>query len=358
MFYIKGRLLNSLNYNLAKNEREWRIKNVYRRELGYSFLQRLLISASVGPVIINSYIAILILGISFGLLLGSNDHQNIVRSDSDIANLVSYFSALWTVQAAISGLIYPIVISFVTFLLQRRHSAKASFDVYLNDTLAILSGVSGLSLILIMAIQHLLLSKVSNQIAMLWMAIDTLWFVVNLTGTIWFLTRTFEYLRPDTRAKIFTKYAINVVLPREVKEYLRTYLYSNASELGLLPGLNLNRLNMAREPSVVFGDFGIGTGVEEVIINIKGKRYFVDAHFRILKVVIKRWLERANSAYDNQEKPGSFLERFEIPLLIFPLHPGEEYRGHTPICRIEGNVHLSRWEKFLTKLSFSLHRAP
>jgi len=358
MLNIKGKLFDSLSYHLTKEEREWRIKNIYRRELGYSLLQRFLISASEIPLIINSFIAILVLGITFGLLLGSNGTHNIVRPDLDIANLASYFSALWTVQAAISGLIYPIVISFVTFLLQRRHSAKASLDVYLNDTLAILSGVSGLSLILVMAIQHLLLSKAAHQIVTISVKIDILWFVVNLGGTIWFLTRTFEYLRPAVRSQIYTRYAINIVLPREVKEYLREYLYSNAPEQGLLPGLNLNRLSMEREPSVVFGDFFTGTSKEEVVINIKGKRYFVDVYFQILKIAIKRWLGRANSAYANQTRTGSFLDRQQIPLLIFPLHPGEEYRGHTPICRIEGNVHLSRLEKLLIKVSFSLQKHP
>ncbi len=270
MFNIKGRLLNSLSYHLIKEEHKWR-KNNYRREIGYSFLRRFLLSISDNPIIVNIYVSLLVLGITIGLLIGLNDPHSEGQS-SEISTLASYFTTLWTVQAAISGLIYPIVISFVTLLLQRRHSAKSSLDVYLNDTFAILSGVSGLSLILVMAIQHWLLVKANNDVIIKWMLwVDIPWFVIILIGTIWFLSRSFEYLRPDVRAEIYRKYAINVVFPREVNEYLRTLYYSTAPEQGLLRGLDLDRSDEVKGQLVVFGDFGLRTGVEEVGIDIKEK---------------------------------------------------------------------------------------
>ncbi|WP_204265210.1 hypothetical protein, partial [Klebsiella pneumoniae] len=51
-------------------------------------------------------------------------------SDWKVAEQLSHFSTVWTMQATLAALVYPIVISFVAVYLQRRPAAEAFVHLY------------------------------------------------------------------------------------------------------------------------------------------------------------------------------------------------------------------------------------
>ena len=153
-----------------------------------------------------------------------------------LPRLDQHFFTLWTVQATIAAMIYPIVIGFVALLLQRRHSAKASLQIYLHDSAAILAGLSALFLVFAMGVQYFFIAMAGKQVLANWLILDGIWFLVNVVGVIWFLARTFDYLRPERRADIVRDYTINHVWPAEMRRNLEYNFFHRAIDYGWLPG--------------------------------------------------------------------------------------------------------------------------
>lgn len=63
------------------------------------------------------------------------------------AEFAAYIGTLWSVQATIAALAYPIVIAFVAVLLQRRAAAKLSLQLYLRESAALTAGISSIALV-------------------------------------------------------------------------------------------------------------------------------------------------------------------------------------------------------------------
>ncbi len=127
-----GRLLNTLSYRLRCELREWRKANGTLRENAWPWYQKALIAAGKHPVRVPLKLFSVALLLS-AAMWGYHALTALVLSDppSPPSGMRQHFFTLWTVQAAIAAMIYPIVIGFVTLLLQRRHSAKASLHIYI-----------------------------------------------------------------------------------------------------------------------------------------------------------------------------------------------------------------------------------
>ncbi len=128
---MTGRLFNTLSYRLRNELRAWSKNNKALDENTWTWYQRALIVDGNRPGRTAMALFIFMIGSALMIwgyfaLLGKFEMEPVI-SESDIN---SRFYTLWTVQAAIAAMIYPIVIGFVSLLLQRRHSAKASLHVY------------------------------------------------------------------------------------------------------------------------------------------------------------------------------------------------------------------------------------
>jgi hypothetical protein len=150
---VFGWLLNTLDYRIRKEEREWLSTNNVRREQRYGGFQRVFVSLASRPAINSTEQAVLtaLVMLAVGLELVPLK-QSCVESLAT-EEVLTYFNGLWTVQATIVALVYPIVIAFVTLLLQRRHNAKARLYIYLHDSGAVYAGLSALFLVFTMGVQ-------------------------------------------------------------------------------------------------------------------------------------------------------------------------------------------------------------
>ncbi|MBZ0070857.1 MAG: hypothetical protein K8I04_03900 [Gammaproteobacteria bacterium] len=350
------KILNTLHYRLRRELREWRRANAYLRETDWPWYMRALIAAGEHPVRIPLELLSIVIGLS-ATVWAYHALTTLVSSDPVLSppNIQEHFSTLWTVQAAIAAMIYPIVIGFVTLLLQRRHSAKASLHIYLHYSAAILTGLSALFLVATMGVQFVFIPIASESVVFQWLILDVAWFLVNILGTIWFLARTFDYLRPERRAEIMRAYAINHVWPAELRSNLEYNLFCGAIHYGWLPGPvygdEENESNTAIIPSPV------GRSMGDIQVTVRRKRSWtiLDVRFRLLSLAVRSWQRReSNLATSSEQHSVASAGTRHKRLLILPSIPGESYENDVGLCRVEGGSGLRWWERWLIRKSFVL----
>lgn len=345
-----GRLLNTLQYRLDAEEKEWRSLNRLRRELEPNPWRRTVLQAACKPLFfcglifgLASLLALMVAVINPKYWVICYVHE------FKAPDPVAYFSALWSVQAAIAALVYPIVISFVALLVERRSSAKAALHIYLHDSAALLAGLSALLLVAEMGLQYFGVPYVSRESLMAWLVFDGVWFIINISLTMYFLSRTFEFIQPARRFEITRRYAVCFAWPREARYHLARHLFQTAVEENLLPGPSYGGAKEG-EPSVLPGYPGLDSGVPAVTCIHRNKRQLRDVRFRLLAWATKNWLKKANAARAPDAKAE---ERSGGPVIAFPLEPLATYEGGNAIlCRVEGETELSWFERRLIRFAF------
>lgn len=355
-----GRVLNTLSCRLNREEAEWRSGNIIRNEMAYGRLRGWLTRIAERPISWSIAVLGLSLIVSFALWFLADCWNARIASNFDSIDLVEYFSALWSVQAGLAALVYPIVIAFVTLLLQRRYNPKSLLHVYLHDSAAIVSGLSALCLLILMTIQYLFLTMVTHQTAISWILVSGTWFLGNLIVTSFFLYQTFEFIRPSRRAKIIRQYVINVAWPQELREYLASLFLHTAIEQKLLPGPSYGGQQDERKPSVWPGLYSSGFGTPVVERFLPRNSRLVDVRFRPLAWSTSRWLKRANSSHAAGEPENRSLRRLKSnddPVLVYPLSTGSNYSGRTALCRVIGPIQPLGFERILVRLAFKFRQS-
>ncbi|HTP66052.1 MAG TPA: hypothetical protein VMJ66_11725 [Geobacteraceae bacterium] len=336
---ISERVFNSLQYRLSLEEKEWRAKNKLRKELALTPFHRFLLVIGRRPVFWG--ILLLIIVLIFSLLLAVADlrYWTIIEiSKFHVNDPSAYFTALWSVQAAIAALVYPIVIAFVTVLLQLSNNAKADLYIYLHNSSATPAGLSALLLIITMGIQYCFLPYFRDGTVFSWTVIDAIWFAFNCAITIRFLLQTFNFILPSSRDEIVRRYSISVAWPAEVRGHLAKHIFENSVAAGLIPGPH-NAEQKGAEPSILPGQYGFKHGEPVTTLLIKREKELQDIRFRILSWVITRWKERAALQSD--------VAVFEIPLT-----PLDTYEGEVVLASLQGQTSLNKWEKRILRQAF------
>ena len=354
-----GRLLNTLSYRLGRELRDWRKANPKLREDTWPWYQRKAIAAGKDPLRFPFRLFCVVLILS---ALAWSYHAYYATGTyyppSPLPTLKQEFFTLWTVQATIAAMIYPIVIGFVTLLLQRRHSAKASLQIYLHDSTAILTGLSALFLVMAMGVQYFFINSIEIQVLTLWLYFDGIWFLANIVGVIWFLNRTFNYLRPERRADIVRAYVINHVWPAEIRRNLENFRFLRAIDYGWLPGPGYGDDGSNSNTAILIHSIGRDKGEIQVREKKKDRWFIRDVRFRLLSRVIQSWQQREEklSLLDNDRPPDAIASLRHSRLLVFPYAPGEQFEAKYGLCRTEGGTGLRWWERLLVRWSFVLAR--
>ena len=275
-----------------------------------------------------------------------------------LPRLEQHFFTLWTVQATIAAMIYPIVIGFVALLLQRRHSAKASLQIYLHDSAAILAGLGALFLVFAMGVQYFFIAMAGKQVLANWLIFDGIWFLVNVVGVIWFLARTFDYLLPEKRANIQRAYAINHVLPAEMRRNLEFYLFLGAIDYGWLPGPSYGEEESNSNTAILIDPLlGGDMGEVQVTEQKKDKWFIRDVRFQPLFWAVQRWQQREEKlALSEKGQPDTFAGQNRPRIFVLPFAPGTQFEAKYGLCRTDGGKGLHWWERWLVRRSFVLAR--
>lgn len=361
-----GILLDSLSRRVSSEERDWYRQNELRRRLQYPAIQRWLIRAARRPLVtaFELFVLSLLLCLNFvcwGEALGINAIcwlsclSTSGLDQWDRGHLLAAFTSLWTIQASIVALVYPFVIAFVTLLFQQRNASNARIQVYFIDSGAILAGLSALFLVLAMSVQYLFIieySKLSIATIAVWLFFSATWFSFNISLTIWFLIRTFLFLRSGGRTRIVRDFVINVSWPEEVMEKLRPLMFYGATTFKIMPGPDYSDAQAQHRPRILLHDLGRDMGRPEVQISLSQSTVLHNVCFRLIRWVAHGWLKRAGQPVAEESKHASVLERRKDDLLIFPAVPGRTYDHDIVVSRTEGAFPLSLIEKLAIRVAF------
>lgn len=346
----------SLKTVISHDEAEWFTQNEARRRLSISRLERELLFAGEHPIRFSiSLLTLQVVLLVLVSLLPPDWFAPAWSFDWKAAEQLSHFSTVWTIQATLAALVYPIVISFVAVYLQRRPAAEAFVHLYMLDSGVLAAGLSSLTLVVVMGVQYLMLSTWGTESLPAWALIDTAWFVLNAALTTFFLFRTVEFLRPELQASVIQRYTVNVALPREVQRLNAYQVLAGSIAKGWFPIPSYGDDKAPDGPRLLIGQFDFREGTVQGEIPLRAEVRLVDVRLWLVRLVIVAWYRKALK-WSHPEKTKSFGNDKSWPLLTLPMSPGNTYEGEFPLARVADGPALSGLQRQLLRLSVALQR--
>jgi hypothetical protein len=360
-----NRLIHSLNHRVKREEAEWLSRNPVMRRVTDTGLDLLLTRLSRRPGI--AVFALLLIFAFLCTLSIDSVHTTLSQlpwpetlrfmtwPKEHRENLVPLFLALWAIQATISALVYPIILAFVTLLLQRSASSGL-VRVYLHHTGAKLAGLSALALVLAMLVQFIFITIrdewISNRTLAWWCVFAAIWLAINIGLTFRFLMRTLDFLSPEQKFNQTVRYALHVVWPAQVRAALAVVLYQHADKYGLLPKLDDEFNNSKHGPILqLYSSFYKNDGSSVVSISLGASKELKDVWFKPLRIAVERWAARASAQLSAKSDISSVAKK-ERPSMRLPIVPGDIHEGQIFLATINGVTQISSFERQLIKLAY------
>lgn len=339
---------------VRKEESDWRSYNEIRRRYRLSWFRRDLLFAGENPVRFCASLLLLLLAtLALGKVIPS-DLLTPTWSEWGPSEQLSYFSTLLTVQATLAALVYPIVIAFVTLFLQRRPGAEAFVNLYILDSGALVAGLSSLTLVIAMGGQYLLLPIYGAASLPAWVALDSIWFLLNATLTAHFLYRTIEFLRPDQQMESVKRYVASVALPREVSRIYAFQVLANAQHRGWLPAKHYLDDSAPEGPKILISTFFPGESPPQASLTFLRPHILYDVRLWPLRLLVASWVKNARAWMHANQAP--LTEKSHTPLLTIPLTPGRVYDGSLALARVNAGPALGPWQQLLLRMSLVFRR--
>lgn len=338
-----------------RDQAAWFAQNVRRRRLALSKVQRDLLFAGEHPL--RFAFSLLILQITLLGLVAALPPDWFAPTwiDWTTAEQLAHFTTVWTIQATLAALVYPIVISFVAVYLQRRPAAEAFIHLYMLDSGGLAAGLSSLTLVVVMGVQYMMMSAWGMEWLPGWAAIDTAWFVLNAALTTFFLFRTVEFLRPEVQTRVIQRYTVNVALPRDVQRLNSFQVLASGIAKGWFPVPTYGDDNAPDGPRLLIGRFGFREGAIQGELHLRAGARLVDVRLWLMRMVVGRWYREA-LIWPRPDTAKAFGVDKSWPLLTLPMSPGTVYESELPLARVADGPALARWQRWLLRWSLVLRR--
>ena len=311
------------------------------------------------PLVTISILSIFISMICY-FVKDENLKEYIFVNDTKSGKFISNLSlSLLAAQAAILGIVYPIVIGLVSIFLSGQSAKKTRITIFLSETEVRTIGFSSFLFLMTISVETLFLDKVENAVFLILTSVNVLWFVANLVGTAYFLWTSQSFLMPDGRIDVLKRYTANVSWPLEMQYRLKQLFWLNAGieKLGIIPIDNKFGVDVRTSP--FYGD----SGQPVVYKKFSTSRVLDDIWLFSLRHAVNCWIRREK---DNSINKNSSISGFNKPTLTFPLMPGNSYPGEYDlgkainIALIENTkvreMSVTDYEAILICLSFRFSR--
>lgn len=255
-----------------------------------------------------------------------------IKTPEGFGNFVTVNGAILAVQAALLGLVFPLVIAFVGLLNQGRAAFASRLTIYVESSRAVFVGVSSLLLCVAIATQLFFASRMIENAAIIATGLNLSWFIVNVFALAYFVLHTIAFLHPSKRAPLVRRYVANVVWPRELSALIQRNRWANAAAYGYLPeGENDGREDGDNEARVWYALWE--SGEPQVVRRLHRSERLADIRFDMLAAIVSHWLDAAKS-----------LEGPAVQDLAFPLQPGRDYEGEQVLARATHRLgRIERW---------------
>ncbi len=325
-----SRILDSLSRRARLWVSDWHANKIGTERLRHSISERLLRWAGEQPTVFIAlvWLAAVAITVASGWIAPRFLGATLLPSAWTADVFLTYFSTLWSIQATVVALVYPIVIAFVAVLLQRRATAKLSLRIYTLYVGVVPAGTSAIALLIWMGAQFSLISYVQPGSLAGAMLGNSVWFALNIWMTGWFLYRTVQFLDDDVRLEIFKDFAVRVAFQREVQGYLAGLIFSNAQTQKLLPG----KAYSSDEPGPRVLLFPMSIGEPCITINLPTERVIADIHLSLLRWGISLWLRQVRGINSSESIAGL---RPQYPLLQIPIAILDTVIGDLVLCRVQ-----------------------
>lgn len=344
--WLPGWLTGSAGSRAHREVSGWTKNNATLRTLRYGRLRRLLLWSSDHPVVFATIIGTVAASLA-SIIAGHHwdSVPNLPRTElNDSFDLPAYTGVPWSVQATLVALVYPIVLSFIALMLQRRAHSSVALRVYVLDSAVIPAGASSIGLLLAMGLQYFATpysttSFLAEHMASL-LVMNGMWFAVNVFLTGFFLSRTVRFVQEEEQRHAYTRVAVGLVLRAELNSAVKQHIFFNAPYADF--GFRTESMDSDSQPQVRMSRCRDGTTVAQR--DLKGSFVLHDVHLHILKLAVWSWCKRARM----QQQGGSQ----KAPVICFPPMVGQVTTGQIVLCSVENGPSLTAFERMLIKAAF------
>jgi len=230
--------------------------------------------------------------------------------------------ALLSIQGALIGLVFPLVIAFVGLLNQGRAAFSSRLTIYIEATAAVFVGVSSLLLCVALAVQLPFAAQLETSGGAVVTAFNLIWLIVNVAALAYFVLRTIAFLHPARRAPLIRAYIANVTWPAELNRIITRNRWAGAIEYGYLPdGDDIDMFNEGRKARVWYSSLW-DAGEPRVKRRLRKPMRLIDMRLAMLAPIVSDWLKQARAG------EGQGTQDFSIPL-----EPGRDYEGEPVLVR-------------------------
>lgn len=240
----------------------------------------------------------------------------------------AFFGTIWTVQATLIALVYPIVLTFVPILLQRRASSRFALAFYMRDSAVLPAGTSSLALLIVLSLQYLVAYYMPRDLFLFGAVLDGIWLLANIGMTGYFLVKTVRYVEEDVGEATYRRLSLSYILWSDLQEAQTAALYeAGGPKIGEYRGAKL-------EPLVC--TIAIHSGAPTVSKPLSGKKKLVDVDLLLVNRVAGAWAKRASLQLGEEQRPPT--------LELLPSFWGE-YSGQVHIARVSDGPDLTPQER-------------
>ncbi len=251
---------------------------------------------------------------------------------------------LLAAQAALIALVFPLIIALIGVLFELRTTTGARLNIFLKETESLVLGGSALMLSAALAIQLLLLPHIPAAVSVAVIALDVIWFVMNVLFLAFFLFNTLDFVRPERRATLFRRYIVNVAWRAELRNLITYNQLTQAVEYGYLPTTPGDLESGAK---ILVSPMSLDSIPAAVRIPIRESSVLSNVFLPVLHVVAEAWLQIAHA---RPESDG-------LTWLVFEPVPMRTYSGDIVLARSPQGLPLTSLQRLLVRLAFRFKNA-
>lgn len=326
--------------------RSWTKNNATLRTLQYGKFRRLLIWSTDHPLVFAMLAGAAATCIAYLAAVQKwtapwGLAAPVLKADFDVA---AYTGVPWSVQATLVALVYPIVLSFIALMLQRKAHSTVALRVYVLDSAVVPAGASSIGLLVVLGAQYFATPYSTSSFLAKYMApmlvMNGAWMLINVLLTGFFLSRTIRFIQEEEQRHAFTRVAVDVALRTELTSAVKQHIFVNAAQSDW--GFPDFSAKDGPEPQVSM--LSLRDGRSEVKRDLKGSLVLYDVHLHLLKLVATTWSRRAAKSAP--------VARRKTPILIFPPRVGGVESGEVVLCEVSDGPPLNRTERLLVRTAF------
>ena len=247
-------------------------------------------------------------------------------------------------QATLIAVVYPMVVALVGILFNARSTIGGRLSVFFKETEAVVTGGSALLFCATLVIQLYIIDQLRGRTMFAMTALNSVWFIINIYALGFFLIKSFNYIRPQTRSDLFRRYLVNVVWRKELHEIIALNRQINAIYYGYLPSTNKEDNTKSK---VLITPFK--SNLSEITIHFPQEKQLYDVRFDVLNEVVAGWLR----GVEQVAKKSTSAQ--QVPNLILPLLYNYSYNDNVSFAASSSQHRLDWAGKFLIHYAYRFH---